>query len=103
MIEKKIIYVKRKTEKEKQRKKLTPNNHNRTWITHKDLRVKKMNPHIKILIVEKDSINLVTVSKESKPSQCCDTILFLIFFEEIKRFMFNTFIDFILKFGASEF
>ena len=55
-------------------------------------------------MVEKDSINLVTVLEESKPSQYCDTIFFFkTFFEGIKRFMFNVFIIFIPKFGATKF
>ena len=64
--------------------------------------LKKEGTHIKIIMVEKDSINLVTISDESNPSQYCDTIFSLKhFLKELN--MFNVFIDFIPKFGSWKF
>ena len=61
------MYIKRKTEKENKLK----NQHEIiTKYLKCTLRLKKKEcARIKILIVEEDSINLITVPEESKPSQ----------------------------------
>ena len=62
------MYIKRKTEKENKLKKQHEIN---TKYLKYTLRLKKKTEctRIKILIVEEDSIDLITVSEESKPSQ----------------------------------